>query len=164
MLGLRDWPTLCPRCRLPDCLAISRGRRIAQNLEDTIQFSGLQFEPPLDFKTSRRRQIEILLREAHPRCQCHCSTCGPRNVLAQEEWVTLGNVLRDPQLAEDDRMAASSDFEVMLPSRLLGYSRWSLPSWILEGRLEDWTARWRSDWAQLEASVDPTQACPWLLD
>ena len=58
--------------------------------------------------------------------------------------------MSNPQLAQDDRMAASSDFEVMLV--------WSLPSWFPEGRLKDWTERQCSDWAQLEASADPTRA------
>ena len=154
--------TLCYRCRPPDCLVISRGRMIARNLEGMIQFSGLQFEPPLNFEMSRRRQIGILLLNVHPRCHCPCGR--PQNVPHQPEQLTLRDTMNDPQLAQDDLMAASCDFEVMLVSRLLGYSVWSLESWVPDGRREDWTARQRSDWPQLEASMDPNRTSPWLLD
>ena len=137
--------TLCSRCRPPDCLAISRGCRIARTLEAMIQVSGLEFEPPHNFEMSRRRQIGILLLTTHPRCHCPCGACGPQNVPHQPGPLALRDAMSDLQLAQDDRMAASSDFEVMLVSCLLGYSVWSLPSWVPEGRLEVWTARQRSD-------------------
>ena len=156
--------TLCSRCRPPDCLAISRGRRIVRTLEATIQVSGMRFEPPLNFEMSRRRQIGILLLTAHPRCHCPCGDCGPQNVPHQPEPHALREAMRDPRLARDDVMTASCDFEVMLVSRLLGYSVWDLPSWVPDGRREAWMARQRSDWALLEASMDPARACPWLLD
>ena len=92
---LRQGRTLCSCCRPPDCLAISRGRRIARTLEATIQVSGLQFEPPLSFETSRRRQISILLLHAHPRCHCPCGTCGPQNIPHQPEPHTLRDTMSD---------------------------------------------------------------------
>ena len=56
----RHGRTLCPRCRPPDCLAISRGRRIANHITEIIQELGVQFDPPLNFEMSRRRQIGMI--------------------------------------------------------------------------------------------------------
>ena len=67
--------TLCSRCSPPDCLAISRGRRIARTLEAMIQRSVMQFEPPLNFERSRLRQLGILRLKADPRCHCPCGYC-----------------------------------------------------------------------------------------
>ena len=58
------------------------------------------------------------------------------------------------QLAREDVLAASADLEVMLISRILGYAVWDLPSWVPDGRYDDWIERQRSDWARLEAAMD----------
>ena len=72
--------------------------------------------------------------------------------------------MSDPQLAQDDMMAASADLEVMVISHILGYSVWDLPSWVPDGRYDDWTERQRSYWARLEAAMDLNRVCPWFLD
>ena len=103
---------------------------------------------------SRRRQIGILLLTVHPSRRRHCVTCRPRNIPAQEERVTLRHTLRDPQLAQDDRAAAHIDVAMILLGRELGHPLWYLPSWIPEGRLEEWNATLRNERAMLV----PTQA------
>ena len=155
--------TLCSRCR-PDCIAISRGRRIARTLEAMIQRSGKQFEPPLNFERSRLRHIGMLLLKADPRCHCPCGYCGPQNVPHQPEPLTLQNTMSDLQLAQEDVLAARADLEVMLISRILGYAVWDLPSWVPDGRYDGWVERQRSDWARLEAAMDPNRDFPWFLD
>ena len=101
----------------------------------------------------------ILLLIVRPSCRCHCVTCRPRNIPAGEEWVILQDALRDPQLAQEDQTAAQRDVAIMRMARELGHPLWSLPSWIPEGRLEEWSAQLRRELTMLV----PTQArqpCP----
>ena len=99
--------TLCSRCRPPDCIAISRGRRIARTLEAMIQRSGIQFGPPLNFERSRLRHIGILLILADPRYHCPYGYCGPQNVPHQPEPLTLRNTMSDLYIASTGRCVGS---------------------------------------------------------
>ena len=87
----------------------------------------------------------IHLLTCSPSCRCHCVTCRPQTVPPREERVILQDALRDPQLAQDDQTAAQHDVAMMLMDRELGYPQWSLPSWIPEGRLEEWSAALRRE-------------------
>ena len=96
--------TLCPQCRPPDCLAISRGRRIATTIAHTLRHLRSGLDPPLDFEVSRKRHISVLLRNADAMCHCRCEACVDD---ADEPWppeeFVLRSVMGNPHLEVQDR-------------------------------------------------------------
>ena len=141
----RHGRTLCSRCRPPDCVFYSRGRRTAAYIATIIQEQHVRFDPPWTFEATRRRQVGILCLTCAPFCTCPCATCSPRNVPPRDDRVILHEALRNPQLEHDDRTAAQQDVAIMQAAQGLGYPQWSLPSWVPEGRLEEWGAALRRE-------------------
>ena len=139
----RHGSTLCSRCRPPDCVLYSRGRRRAAYIAAIIQEQQVPFDPPWTCEMTRRRQVGILCLTCAPSCTCPCATCSPRHVQPRGDQVILHEALRDPQLERDDRTAAQQDVDIMRASQGLGYPQWSLPSWVPGGRLEEWGAALR---------------------
>ena len=115
---LEQGRTLCSRCRPPECLAISRGRRIAMTLQAMTQLTCMRIEPPLNFERSRLRHIGLLLFTADPMCHCPCGYCGPQNLPHQPGPLVFRNTMRNLQLAREDVLVASADLRVILISRM----------------------------------------------